>query len=74
METTYVHISSYMSKKIVVYVYIIHHKQEWNLSFATTWMDPKGFMLSEISQRKKILYNLSYKKLKKKENNKTLRL
>ena len=37
-------------------------------------MDLKGFMLSEISQRKKILYNLSYKKLKKKENNKTLRL
>ena len=31
METTYMSISSYMSKEIVLYVYIIHHKQEWNL-------------------------------------------
>ena len=26
------------------------------LSFATTWMDPEGIMLSEISQREKDKY------------------
>ena len=31
------------------------------LPFATTWMDLKGIMLSEISQRQRV-YNVEYKK------------
>ena len=30
-------------------------KENEILSFATTWMDPEGNMLSEVSQRKHIL-------------------
>ena len=43
------------------------------LSFATTWMDLDGIMLSEISQRKKIPYDSTHmwklKKIKKKHTN-----
>ena len=31
---------------------LLSHKKDENLPFATTWMDLKGIMLSEVSQRK----------------------
>ena len=31
---------------------LLSHKKEWNLPFATAWMDLEGIMLSEMSQRK----------------------
>ena len=30
------------------------------LPFATTWMDLEGIMLSKISERKQILYTITY--------------
>ena len=42
------------------------------LPFMTTWKDPEGIMLSEISQRKTTLYDLAYMwNLKKTKQNKT---
>ena len=41
------------------------------LPFMTTWKDPEGIMLSEISQRKTTLYDLAYMwNLKKTKQNK----
>ena len=31
-----------------------------NLPFSTTWMDPEDIMLSEISQRKKNINDITY--------------
>jgi len=31
---------------------LLIHKKEWNVAFATIWMDLVGTMLSEISQEK----------------------
>ena len=45
-----------MDKEDVVYIYngvlLGNHKEYEILSFATTWMELEGIMLSEISQRK----------------------
>ena len=44
-----------VDKEIVVYIYsgiLFSHIKEQTLPFATTWMDLKGLMLSEISRRK----------------------
>ena len=49
-----------MDKEDVVYIYIYthtqwnitHHKKNENVPLATTWMDLKSILLSEISQRK----------------------
>ena len=71
METIYMSLDELVHKEINALLVV---RKNEILSFATTWMDLKGFVLSEKSQRKKIFYNLSYMKLKKKENNKTLRL
>ena len=52
-------LNKWMDKKDVVYIYngiLLSHKKEWNLSFAATWMDLEGIMLSEISQKEKDKY------------------
>ena len=45
-----------MNKKDVIYIYIMEYystlKKKDILPFATTWMDLKGIMLSEVRQRK----------------------
>ena len=54
-----------MNKENVVYVCTVEYdsaiKKKEILTFSTTWMDPDGTMLSEISQtERKITYDLSY--------------
>ena len=45
-----------MNKKDVIYIYTMEYystlKKKDILPFATTWMDLKGIMLSEVRQRK----------------------
>ena len=45
-----------MDKEDVVYIYTMEYYSETRkneiLSFATTWMETEGIMLSEVSQRK----------------------
>ena len=67
-----------MAKEDVVYLDTMEYysaiKKNENLPFATTWMDLKSIMLSEISQRKTILYVIIYTwnlKNKTNEYNKT---
>ena len=36
------------------------HKKNEILPFSTTWMDLEGIMVSEISQRNKIMYDVTY--------------
>ena len=51
-----------MDKETVVYVYngiLFNHKKNETLPFVTTWMDPKGIILSGIRQRQ-ILYDFTY--------------
>ena len=41
--------------KKIWYIYngiLLSHKKEHTFAFATTWMNLKGIMLSEVSQRK----------------------
>ena len=58
---THTHICVCMYVCIYIYVYIcdgilLNHKKNEILPFATTWMDPEGIMLSEISQTEKDKY------------------
>ena len=50
--------------KKVWYIYTMEYystiKKNEILPFATTWMEPEGIMLSEISQRKKISYDFTH--------------
>ena len=62
----------WMNKEIMIYTHththththsglLCSHRKKKNLLFATTWVDPEGIILSEISQREKnIPYNLTY--------------
>ena len=62
MKTTQVSISRLLINKDVVYLYngiLLSHKKNEILPFATTWMNLKDIMLSEISQQKtNIIYHL----------------
>ena len=41
--------------------FFLSHETKGNPPFATTWMDPEGIMLSEVSRtERQILYNLTY--------------
>ena len=64
-----------MDKEDVVHIYNGIYsaiKRNEIMSFMTTWKDPEGIMLSEISQRKTTLYDLAYMwNLKKTKQNKT---
>ena len=46
----------YMKNRILVY-----HKNNKTLQFGTTWIDFDGIMLSELSQRRQISYEWSYR-------------
>lgn len=46
----------YMKNRILVY-----HKNNKTLQFGTTWIDFDGIMLSELSQRRQISYECSYR-------------
>ena len=54
-----------MHREAVEYIHsviVISHKKEWNLPFATTWMELEGIRLSELSPtEKEMLYDLSYR-------------
>ena len=50
----YIHIYVYMC--IYICGILFSHKKKEILSFATTWMDLEGIMLSEITQMKKDKY------------------
>ena len=52
-----------------MYEYYAALRKKETLSFATIWMVLEGLMLSEISQRRQILYDITYMwNLKKKKN------
>ena len=72
MEATYMSISRRMDKKAVVHVYTEQYysaiKINESLPFATIQMDLEGVVLSEISQRKKILCITCMWNLKRKTN------
>ena len=43
---------------VCVCVYIFCHKKSETLLFVTTWMNPEGIMLNEISQTEKGKYSM----------------
>ena len=51
MKATQVPINRQVDKKVVVHIYngiLLSHKKEYNLTFATVWMDLHSITLSEI--------------------------
>ena len=52
-----------MDKEDAVYSYngtLLSHRKNKILPFAATWMNLEGTMLSEISQRKANMYDVTY--------------
>ena len=51
---------------VVIYIYILEYYSaiknneiEWNNAFCTTWMDIEIIVLSEVSQKKQISYDIT---------------
>ena len=63
-----------MHREAVAYIHsgiLLSHKKEWNLPFATTWMELEGIRLSELSPtEKEMLYDLSYRSNQRQTRNK----
>ena len=63
-----------MHREAVAYIHsgiLLSHKKEWNLPFATTWVELEGIRLSELSQtEKEMLYDLSYRSNQRQTRNK----
>ena len=56
--------SGWMDKENVLYMkngILVYHKNNKTLQFGTTWIDFDGIMLSELSQRRQISYECSYR-------------
>lgn len=52
-----------MDKEKVVHIYngiLLNHKKNEIISFAATWMNLESIVLSEVSQRKKKSYDITY--------------
>ena len=54
--TTYISISRWVDKKVVVYIYhrrLLNHQKEQNNSSCSNWIDLEIIIFSEVSQKDK---------------------